>query len=251
MPMPSEWISQQRCAGFTLLELLIAIAIFSLLASGCYSLFKSVSRTHEITSALWQDSGEVQRALLLMNKDFIQIVPRPIRDELGEKEVAFGGSDEEGEVVMTRGGWRNITGEPRSELQRLGYYLDGDQLIRRFWETLDRAPETPYLDQVVLEHVQGFTVKFRDNQKRWSGEWPPENSKESEALVLLPTAIEYTIVHERLGKIQQLVPGPTYKGLGKTGSSSSFDPNNPTGQQGSSGTYRSGGALYPGEGGRL
>ena len=199
-----------RYRGFTLLELLIAIAIFSLLATGCYRLFKSVSGTHEVTTSLWQQTGELQKALLILQKDFSQLVVRPIRNEFGDYEAAVLTAPKT-LVTLTKGGWRNFTGAKRSDLQRVRYVLDGGQLLRRYWETLDRAPDTPYREQVVLDDVQDFTLKFRDDKKRWHTTWPPVSDKQSERLRALPTAIEYTLIHERVGKIQQLVSGPTYK----------------------------------------
>ncbi len=199
-----------KMRGFTLLELLIAVAIFSLLATACYRLFKSVSRTHEVTTALWQQNGELQRSLLILYKDFSQMTMRPIRNEFGDKESSVMTS-RDALVTFTRGGWRNFTGARRSELQRVRYVLKGGQLLRRYWETLDRAPNTPYKEQVLMDGVQSFTFKFRDDKKQWHQSWPPVSEKESERLVAVPTAVEFTLVHQRLGNIQQLIPGVTYK----------------------------------------
>ncbi|CAM3634961.1 type II secretion system minor pseudopilin GspJ [Parendozoicomonas haliclonae] len=201
--------SRGRGAGFTLLELLIAVAIFSLLATACYRLFKSVSRTHEVSSALWEQNGDIQRALLILNKDFAQLIPRPIRNEFGDKEASLVAASN-GNVVMSKAGWRNFTGEKRSNLQRVGYRVDGGRLIRRYWNTMDRAPDTPYVEQVVLDNVQGFVLRFRDEKKRWQNSWPPSSDKQSERLLMLPSAVEYTIEHQRLGKVQQLVVGPGF-----------------------------------------
>lgn len=201
-------VSKRKNSGFTLLELLIAISIFSFLATGCYRLFSSVTKTYETTSRLWQENNAIQRALLVMNKDFSQIAPRPIRNDFGDREMAFVASD--GEVVFTRGGWRNFLNEPRSNLQRIGYRLEGGQLLRRSWPTLDRAPESEYSEQVLLDNVQDFTITFLDSRKVWHKSWPPESENQSERFVQIPAAMAYTIIHEGQGEISQLVPGSSY-----------------------------------------
>ena len=219
----------KRTLGFTLLELLIAIAIFSFLATGCYQLFRSVTRTHETIAKVWQENNAIQRALLVMNKDFAQIVPRPIRNDFGDREPAFAANDE-GEVLFTRGGWRNFLNEPRSHLQRIGYQLKGGQLLRRSWRILDRAPETEYHEQVLLDNVKSFTLGFLDNNRVWHKSWPPENNSQNQSqnqsagqnrsFSLLPAAISYTITHERLGEVSQLIPGSSYQPDGNYSSGS-------------------------------
>ncbi|MTI14333.1 type II secretion system minor pseudopilin GspJ [Sansalvadorimonas verongulae] len=202
---------QSRKSGFTLLELLIAIAIFSLLAAGCYRLFKSVSSTHEVTLALFEQSSEMQRALAILNTDLSQMAMRPIRNEFGDYEAAVTTNAQNALVTFTRHGWRNYTNAKRSELQRVSYAYDGGRLLRRYWETLDRAPDTPYREQVLLDNIQGFSLRFRDNKKRWHSSWPPASDKQSERLKMVPAAVEYTILHPRLGSVQQFLAGVSFR----------------------------------------
>ncbi len=200
--------AKHKSTGFTLLELLIAIAIFSFLAAGCYQLFHSVARTHETTARLWQDNNALQRALLIMNKDFAQTTARPIRDEYGDREMAFVANDSE--AILTHGGWRNFLNAPRSDLQRVSYRLEGGQLLRRYWSVLDRDVETPYQEQVLLDGVEKFNLRFLDHKKVWHDVWPPDGGTQAQRLVQIPAAISYTVVHERMGEISQLVTGSTY-----------------------------------------
>ncbi len=195
--------------GFTLLELLIAVAIFALLSAGCYRIFRAVTGTSEVTTAIWEGTGELQKALLIIQKDFQQLAIRPVRNEFGDQEPAFRADN--GQIRFTRHGWRNFTGAPRSDLQRVRYLFDGGRLLRHYWQTLDRAPDTPHQEQVVLDNLQNFSVKFRDDKKRWHSSWPPASDKQSERLKILPSAVEVTLIHDRLGQQQLLIPGMIYK----------------------------------------
>ncbi len=218
--------AKHKSTGFTLLELLIAIAIFSFLAAGCYQLFHSVARTHETTSRLWQDNNALQRALLIMNKDFAQTTARPVRDEYGDRDMAFVANGS-GEAILTHGGWRNFLNAPRSDLQRVSYRLEGGQLLRRYWSVLDRDLETPYQEQVLLDGVEKFNLRFLDHKKVWHNAWPPDGGTQAQRMVQIPAAISYTLVHERAGEISQLVTGSTYPRdgsfVGATATTSSDD----------------------------
>ncbi|OVY92993.1 type II secretion system protein GspJ, partial [Pseudomonas aeruginosa] len=75
--------------GFTLLELLIAIAIFALLALATYRMFDSVMQTDQATRVQEQRMRELVRAMGALERDLTQAVERPVRDELGDNRGAF------------------------------------------------------------------------------------------------------------------------------------------------------------------
>ena len=195
--------------GFTLLEMLIAIAIFALISTACYQLFKTVTQTREITRDIWSSTGEIQRGFLILHKDIYQTVSRPVRDELGDFSDAME-SDAGRDITFTRSGWKNMNNAPRSELQRVHYFLDDGFLIREWWYMLDLAPDAHSNQQVVLQGVNDLQFRFRDAENQWHEQWPPDSEKESEQRVLLPEVIEVSLDHEDYGVLTQIIPGPDY-----------------------------------------
>ena len=145
--------------GFTLLELLIAIAIFGLLSSACFQLFRSVSRASEVTASIWQETDAMQRTMLLLRKDFSQLADRPIRNEYGDYEAALI-VDRNATIQYTRQGWRNFTGAKRSDLQRVRYQFDGQTLRRDYWDVLDRAQDSRSREQIVNDNLTGFSIRL-------------------------------------------------------------------------------------------
>ena len=200
--------------GLTLLELLIAIAIFSLLSVGSYRILKGVTETHRVAGRLWSDNNEMQRALLLLQKDLLQVALRPIRNEFGDQEPALKADGRQ--LTFTRHGWRNFTQSSRSNLQRVSYLFDSGRLLRRYWTALDRAPDSPYREQVVLDSLNHFSVRFRDSRLRWHQSWPPRGVPQSIRMGYLPQAFEVTFDHPRFGPVVQIVPGPTFVYQGST-----------------------------------
>ena len=65
--------------GFTLLEVLIAIAIFSVVSLASFTIFDTVLRGDESSKIRSERQNELQRAFLLMERDFIQIAKRTMR----------------------------------------------------------------------------------------------------------------------------------------------------------------------------
>lgn len=90
--------------GFTLLELLIALSIFSVMATMAYGGLKLViDGNHQLEQAAASLSS-LQRAFLFLQQDIEQAVSRGVRDELGTQESAFVCCTDEKLLHLTRGG---------------------------------------------------------------------------------------------------------------------------------------------------
>jgi general secretion pathway protein J len=199
---------RQACLGFTLLELLVALAIFSLVAVTAYSGLAAVLDTEE---ALDDHSGalsELQLAMQLMHRDLLQLTDRPIRDEYGDVQPALvAGGAPDVLISLTRSGWPNPTGRVRSDLARVAYGLDGDRLVRAVWPQLDRVAGMEPLRAELLSGVQTVDLRFLDAEGRWQDTWPPLGVGR-EADPGLPRALELVISHERWGRIRRLIRLP-------------------------------------------
>ena len=68
-----------RAGGFTLLEVLIAIAIFSVVSLASFTIFDTVLRGDENSKIRSERQNELQRAFLLIERDFTQISKRSMR----------------------------------------------------------------------------------------------------------------------------------------------------------------------------
>ncbi|WP_448216651.1 type II secretion system minor pseudopilin GspJ [Endozoicomonas sp. 2B-B] len=207
--------------GFTLLELMIAIMLFAMISTAAYKLFDSVSRAQQVTDGILDSLDEIQRAKLILEKDLFQLAARPVRDEFGEILPAVKSPSLDGFVLeFTRAGWRNPLMELRSNLQRVAYNLEDDELVRYYWLMLDRAPDPVLIRQVILDNVQALKVRFMDEKKRWKNSWPPEKksrrpkpatgAKKTEDPVM-PHAIELTMQHGNFGKLVTILPALDYK----------------------------------------
>lgn len=194
------------CPGFTLLEMLIALAIFSLLAIMSYGGLRTVMAQQEQTEAAAERLSALQKTYLIMQRDIEQFVPRPIRDEYGDTQPALTGGET---LQFTRGGWYNPLNYPRSSLQRVGYARDDQQLVRYVWRVLDRAQDSEPLTEPLLEDVDEMRIRYLAGNNEWLEQWPPVQVVSAPQVSAdLPRAIEVTLEHEYYGPLVWLFQLP-------------------------------------------
>lgn len=213
---PMAMSGTRRQAGFTLLEVLAAIAIFALMYVLAQQFFGRLidarDRLDEKAAALEQQ----QRALLFMMQDFEQLIVRPVRDRLGDVEPALMGGEDV--IEFTRLGWANpFSLQHRSNMQRVRYVLHEHHLVRRHWPVLDVNVATRPVDTLLLDKVQQIRFRYlvRDEATQnwlWLVRWPDAKTGELPPLLQpLPASVEITIDMEngtQLHRFFRLITNP-------------------------------------------
>ena len=126
-------------AGFTLIEVLLAMAITGLIAvmayAGLTTAMNAASRHEETVRRV----GDIQTAVSWIARDLRQSVDRSILDANGDQQPALLGTlDDESVLELTHTGWDNPRGQRRSALQRVRYRLDSEGNVwREHWLVID------------------------------------------------------------------------------------------------------------------
>jgi general secretion pathway protein J len=200
-------LSVDRSSGFTLLEVLIAVAIFVIvgaLAMGGYNeLIKQSDHVGENAAR----TRAVQSTLQRLAQDFASLEPRPVREPLGDGlQPALRADDRTQDLVhLTRSGWSNPAGVPRATLQRVSYRLDENKLRRDYWVMLDRTLSVEPVSTVLLDDVREVSFRFMDQNRNWHTQWPPLGYSAPDIARLRPIAVEITVDLEDWGKLVRLV----------------------------------------------
>lgn len=202
--MPTRLPRPERPLGFTLLELLVAIAILSLVAVGSYRMLFDTIATRD--QAMLRERGlrDLQRAQMLLQRDLLQVVQRPIRDEFGDLQPAFL-IPRENSLEFTRLGWRNPLQQARSDLVRVRYQVSNGRLLREHWPVLDRVRDSTPVQTVLLEKVSDFHVRARSGGN-WAPAWPllGDGQRRPDAQPL-PEAVELTFTLAPWGEIRRVI----------------------------------------------
>jgi general secretion pathway protein J len=209
-----------RRAGFTLIEVMIAMFIAAIMMALGYSAINQAARDKESLTTSQARITEIQRGIRVVAQDFAQMIARPARDVDGggNIEPAVLSTNKDNTIItFTRAGWSNPAGIQRPAEQRVRYrFIDGS-LVREHWLSVDPALNAEPRERVLLTKVKSVEVRFLDPVSRnWREDWPatiasgpvgPQNI--DQLMRTRPLAIELTIVLDDWGRVQRLFEIPT------------------------------------------
>ena len=178
---------RQRQHGFTLFELLVAVAILAIISAMAYSGLIQVEDARKQLTDTETRLSAIQLAFLNFERDIQQVVHRPIRNQYDTLRPSVAG---QGEYLMelTRGGVRNPAHVARSLLQRVAYMVENDNLERLSWSVLDQAQDSQPAKLVLLKKITSIEIRFLDTSGEWSTYWPPQTTSNTNVAALPPDA---------------------------------------------------------------
>jgi len=203
-------------AGFTLIEVLIAIGLTALVGVIAYGFLNSSIDAYSTHSDRANRLDEINLFFTRLGRDVLHTVDRSIVDEFNEpKDAMEGGFNTEYLLSLTRGGWPNPRELPRSSLQRVAYGLNDTRIERVVWPVLDRVDSDTVYKSVALEGVNNVIFRFLrkdaittdsdDITNDWEDSWPVNrNSAQSSGSAPLPAAVEVTLELQDWGEVTRL-----------------------------------------------
>jgi general secretion pathway protein J len=189
-----------------LIELLLALAMTALIGASAYAALEGVVRSRQAFEEKAAELAQVQRFLTLFSIDIRQISGVQNRAPNGELENVLVVNDGvETLLILNRRGWHNPLALQRSEMQRVFYRYDGEQVYRGFWETFDRVDDELLREKPVLAGVKRIGVRAlpkaegSDIDRQWLPNWPEGESRD-----ILPVALELTVELETMGELKRI-----------------------------------------------
>lgn len=234
-----------RRRGFTLIELLVALFIAAVMFAIGYGAINQALQNRGTIRRDQENLVGLETAMQVMEQDFVQLAPRPVRSPDGNSyEACLMGSpasdisdnsDTSGAsnasaasassdasdsdsntgiplVQLTRSGWSNPIGVPRPELERVAYVLDNGTLVREHWNVLDATLSSLPVKRNLLKHVRSVSFQYMSITGAWVANWPPagvgsENIQDS-LYRMRPLAVQVTLDTQQWGKIVRIFETP-------------------------------------------
>ena len=191
-----------RQEGFSLLEIIVAISIFAVISVASYSTLTTIQKVDVETAEFEQKFEKLQRAMWIMERDFMQVSLRKARwDESGDSEQLLflekgSGETESDAVKLIRTGWINpFDMLPRGEVQGVTYRVEEGILLREYSLYPDSPEEAELKTRELLDRVTSFKVRFH-NGKKWQENWEKAGA--------LPHAAEVSLDLEQFGLIKRV-----------------------------------------------
>lgn len=204
--------------GFTLIEILVALLILSIMSALGYGTYRAARISAERTEESLQRTREIEFGMHVLLQDFAQLVPRPVRDPLSQNALpglpalraGISGSNTSAASTaslaeLTRAGWSNTAGQQRSTLQRVSYQLLDDTFKRSYQGSLDTTSGTKPVIQDLLTNVKSVQLRFLDSNQAWQDLWPPATIPLPDSLWMRPIAVEITVEFKDWGKVRRLI----------------------------------------------
>lgn len=186
-------------SGFTLVEILVALAILALLATFAWR------ATASLVEGEAQLAGESRRWQTLdalfarIEGDVGAAVPRAVRVPGGREPAWTGtiGADGQSSFAFTRAG--GDPAEPGAEGTRIGYRLAGGAVEIAYWPHLDRAAGADPARYALADGIVRMEVRYADDDGEWTDRWPPERKDG------LPAAIAIALTLAEGGRIERVM----------------------------------------------
>lgn len=187
--------------GFTLLELLVAMAIVAVIGALALGGLNEVILQQSVAAERSDRWREVQFAMRIVAQDLAQIHPRPMREEFGEswQPSLLVDPSAQYDFELSRGGWANPVALPRGTVLRVAYLAEDDTLVRFTWSVMDRTTGTLPIRTELLTGVQEVEVRMIDANGEQHTLWPPLSMSGLDRLVARPRLVEFRVNLEDFG----------------------------------------------------
>ena len=193
--------------AFTLIEVLVAFAIFGILAAFAYGALSQTLLSAEILGERMDRLQAIQKSVRYLSHDFLQLAPRPVRQELGDSfdPALLTDFSSEFALELTHGGWSNPVALPRGTLQRSAYRLEDDELVRYYWTVLDRTLSNEAIGVTILDGVESLLFRYLLDSGDWIEQWQPPTLPGPLGLRQRPRAVEIVLTLQDEGEIRRII----------------------------------------------
>jgi general secretion pathway protein J len=200
-------MSMRRTKGFTLIEVLVSMAVFAVMTILAYMSLGQTLANAEMLTERMDRLQAIQRTIRYLSNDLTAASPRPVRDELGQgyMPAVMVSAANDFALAVTHGGWTNPAGLPRSTQQRSVYLLEDGKLFRIYYNVLDSTYSNDAISTEILDGVERLEFRLMQDNGQETSEWPPLGAQGISAETMRPRSVEIILTLEGEGEIRRII----------------------------------------------
>jgi len=218
--------------GFTLIEMLVALAIGAGISLMAYQALSGSIQIEQRVNTLSQKTNDIQRIWEYFADDLQHAVARPWTDSLGSTQPAMLGllgdrqsqsssaslGDDSHLLRFVRSGENNFLQQPRSNLQLAAYRMTIDDSVevengrislwRDYWRQVDSASEPKIKSRRLIHNIKNISFRYLSRNSKttddqaWITGWPESAEQRDQ----LPIAVEITLDIAGIGEVKRWFP---------------------------------------------
>ena len=193
--------------GFTLIEVLVAMAIFGVLTILSYMSLGQTFENADYLNARMDRLQAIQRTIRYLSNDLASAAPRPVRSETGDTYMpaVMVSAANDFALAVTHSGWSNPAGLPRSTQQRSVYLLEDGKLFRVYYNVLDSTFSNNAISTEILDGVESLEFRLMQDNGETTNQWPPDGLQGAGSDSMRPRGVEIILTLEGEGEIRRII----------------------------------------------
>ena len=188
--------------GFTLVEMLVAVALFAIASALAFGGLGALTRARSQLDAENERLGRLQFAIGLLERDLRGVAARAVRDGYGAPQAALVGTRDR--LEFSRHGLSNALALPRATIERVGYRLHEGSLQRQRYAVLDRTAAARASEDRLLDQVQTLEFTYLAEDGRELAQWPPPRAQDDAP----PRAVAVVLTLPDYGELRRVLELP-------------------------------------------
>lgn len=147
-------------SGFTLLEVLVAIAIFAMVAMISYTTLDTYLDQRERLTQHYGKLERLQRLFIMLERDIQYIINREIRRDGGDDRVPAVMSAEGDAFITMTVAVPDLNNKTGVALKRVQWRLEDKKMIRAEWEVLDQTGNVEPSELVIGDEIEDIELNY-------------------------------------------------------------------------------------------